>query len=315
MAELREEYDLDRVMMERVRRIALLSGCVLIEGESGVGKTVLARTLHQMSPRKTLPIKELGCGEIHDDTIDALLFGHTKDAYSGAQTFQLGMLAEAENGTLILNDIDRLSLRAQGKLLRFLDDSVFFRLGEPGKPIKVDTRIVATTNKDLQEYHRQGLFLPDLYYRLKPWRIKVPALRTRPRFLREAAHHFLELFRRENPELPGADKPWSFNEDVYQLFLAMKWPDNLRGLRSAVESIALFGPVDKSTIELKDVIDILLDPDYGFHESLPTGKPNDIKHLRFILDLTGWNIHLTSRITGFSRTTIYKRIEEQRWHC
>jgi len=295
-------------VFQRVRKIAGHEGPVLIQGETGTGKTHLARSLHQLSRRSGARCLEHGCGELSQTMLESALFGHTRDAYTSAASFQSGILADADGGTLILNDIDLLNREMQSKLLRFLDDGTFARLGEPGKPIVVDVRIVATCNKNLEALMKQGLFLSDLYYRLRRWRLAIPPLRKRPEDIRRLSDIFLAQFQAGQGN-NGTLRNWSFCEEVMDLFCSMKWVGNVRDLRAAVENIALFCDGDRCPITLDQASKVLFDPEYKFE----MGDVDDDEHLRDVLDRTGWNISLAARITELSRTTIYKRIKENGW--
>ncbi|MDJ0835070.1 MAG: sigma 54-interacting transcriptional regulator [Acidobacteriota bacterium] len=297
-----------RSLMRRAKLIAKEEGPVLIQGETGTGKTHLAGELHEISDRKGHRFMDYGCGEWSPAMLESALFGHSKDAYTSSLTFQKGLLAETNGGTLVLNDIDLLSPAMQGKLLRFLDDGTFTRLGEPGTPIVVDVRIIATSNKNLDALMKQGLFLRDLYYRLRRWRLTIPPLRERPEDLRDLAGKFLEDFQNQR-DRSEEDHRWFFHNDVHNLFTSMNWNGNVRDLRSAVENIALFCDGDRKPITLEQASAVLFDEEYKFE----THSVDTDEQLRKVLYSTRWNISLTSRITTLSRTTIYKRIRQNGW--
>lgn len=299
-------------LFDKLRKIAYQQGPILIEGESGTGKTSLAREFHHFSPRKNKPLLELGAGEMPSGFVESILFGHTKDAYTGAHSFQRGILAEANGGTLIINDIDQLPKKDQSRLLRFLDDGVFTRLGEPGKSIVVDVRIVVTTNKVLASVVKADCFLEDLYFRLKHWHLKTPALRDRPEDITLLADHYLRDFQRRSPNA-NDESDWFFAPQVMELFRSMPWPNNVRGLKSLVENIALFAKGNKSPINIQQATEVLLDPCADHNEHLACFTSDSTSGLKKLLDLTNGNISLVSRMTGNSRTTIYKRIKENGW--
>jgi DNA-binding NtrC family response regulator len=302
-----------RGILSRLNKIAKYNGPILIEGESGTGKTTIARKFHEISPRKSLPLVELGAGEMPPGFVESMLFGHTKDAYTGATSFQKGLLAEADGGTLIINDIDQLATQHQSRLLRFLDDGSFFRLGEPGQAIVADVRIVVTTNKTLSAVAKTGGFLEDLYFRLKHWTVKVSPLRERPEDIVLLAEHYLACFQHQAETASKSNQKWHFSDETINLFRDMLWPNNIRGLRSTVENIALFCEGNKRPITLKQAASVLLDPCSNQSEDLFDTKQNPDTLMKKLLELTGGNIKLVSRMMAVSRNTVYKRIKENSW--
>ncbi len=301
-------------VLTRSRKIALQPGPVLIEGETGTGKSVLARYIHSLSQRNGNPPIIFGCGELHSGTIESALFGHTRGAFTGALSDKDGILSASSGSTLILDDIDCLPVKQQHSLLRFLDDGAVHKLGEANKSTNVDTRIICTTNKNIKAFIEEKRFLPDLFFRLRKWALKVPPLRSREESIVHFASVFLEDFQGENNDGDIADdNQWFFGKETLDLFKELPWPGNLRQLKHAVDNIALFTDGDKRPISLQDSIDILFDEDMPVLYSHVTKKNSDNNKLYKILIATSWNIKMTHRITGLSRTTIYKRIKENKW--
>ncbi|PWC40186.1 hypothetical protein TSO221_25785 [Azospirillum sp. TSO22-1] len=302
-----------RRVLHDARVIATRPGPVLITGESGTGKTRLCEEIHAASPRCAGPFRRRGCGEFDLGTLEATLFGHSRDAYTSSQTDQPGVLLEANGGTLVLDDVDCLPARAQAGLLRFLDDGGFYRLGEPAKLCKSDVRIIVTTNADLEALVNVGKFRRDLWYRLRRWRLHVPPLRARRDDVRELAHLFLQEFH-DTTRVIARTAP-RFDDEAFELLQLLSWPGNIRELRDAVENIALFGTAKDGVYGLSTVARVLFNSDNGPALGLPDGgaaAPDDA-HVLQILRTTQWNISMASRILGRSRTTLYKIIKERGW--
>jgi DNA-binding NtrC family response regulator len=298
-------------MRAHAEKVAALDDPVLVTGESGTGKTVLCRHLHQISARRNGPLVVRGCGEFDIGTFEATLFGHTRDAYTGAATDQKGLLGEANGGTLILDDIDYVPRDYQSKLLRFLDDRKYFRVGDPNKECHANVRVMVTTNKDLTALVEQGRFLPDLYYRLWHWKVDLPPLRDRTDDVKRMADEFLLSFQKRNLR----KGPTAFSNEAATLLASMKWPGNVRELRATVENIALNCEGSHPRISIEATAEAM------FRSNLiPAGcglpllpQLERAERIHRILILTGWNIMLAARIVGVSRNTIYSAIETNRW--
>ncbi|RMH83547.1 MAG: sigma-54-dependent Fis family transcriptional regulator, partial [Calditrichaeota bacterium] len=218
-----------RRVMEMVRLVSQASSTVLISGESGTGKELIARAIHQFSPRREAPFIPLDCGAIPHELMENELFGHEKGAYTGAYQTSIGKLELAQEGTLFLDEIGELPKLLQVKLLRVLQERSFFRIGG-NRPVSVKCRLIAATNKHLEQAVQQGTFREDLYYRLNVISIQLPPLRERPEDILPLAHHFLQKFARENQKsLHGFDRA------VEELLLRYHWPGNVRELRNTVE--------------------------------------------------------------------------------
>jgi transcriptional regulator with PAS, ATPase and Fis domain len=211
---------------------------VLIEGESGVGKEVLARAVHDRSPRADGPFVAVDCGAIAPTLIEAELFGHEKGAFTGAAATRPGMFEEAEGGTIFLDEIGELSLDLQPKLLRVLEAREVRRVGGGARPLNV--RVIAATNRRLSEASEKGEFRRDLYYRLAVARVTVPPLRDRPEDIAPIAREFLRTALGD----PTAELP----RDLEGLLSAYRWPGNVRELRNVVDRYALLGARDATAL-------------------------------------------------------------------
>lgn len=213
-------------------RIALSDSTILIEGETGTGKGLLAELIHEKSPRANGPFVVIDCGSIPPSLIEAELFGYVKGAFTGAQTSRPGAFEGAAGGTVFLDEIGELPLDMQPKLLRALEERVVRRIGSL-EPVRLDVRIVAATNRDLRYEVNRGTFRADLFYRLNTVRIRLPSLRERREDIPLLVQHFHQQFARD------VDPPLS--ADLLASLVKQDWPGNVRELRSAVERVVLMG--------------------------------------------------------------------------
>ncbi len=218
-----------REVLGRAKRVARTNASVLVEGDSGSGKELVARAIHHYSLRCSRPWVDVSCAALPENLIESELFGHEKGAFSGADTAKPGLFEMAHAGTLFLDEIGELDPRLQVKLLRVLDGVPYYRLGGTRK-ISVDVRIVAATNRDLREAVEKGGFRGDLYHRLSQVGIRVPALRERPEDILPLAEFFL---RENNAEL-------RFSPAVESALVTYSWPGNVRELRNVVLKAAIF---------------------------------------------------------------------------
>jgi len=217
-------------------RIAASDSTILLEGETGTGKGLLAELIHERSARANGPFVVIDCGSIPQSLIEAELFGYVKGAFTGAQTSRAGAFEGAAGGTIFLDEIGELPLDMQPKLLRALEERVVRRIGSL-EPVRLDVRIIAATNRDLRYEVNRGTFRADLFFRLNTVRIRLPSLRERREDIPVLVHHFYQQFAREgDPPLPA---------EMLSHFANQPWPGNVRELRSAVERAVLMG--DPST--------------------------------------------------------------------
>jgi transcriptional regulator with GAF, ATPase, and Fis domain len=224
-----------REVMERVEKVAATDAPVLILGETGSGKEVIARTIHTRSARSKGPIVRVNCGAIPSELIDSELFGHEKGSFTGATGTHRGWFERADGGTLFLDEIGELPLAAQVRLLRVLQDGTLERVGGV-QQLSVDVRLIAATHRDLEEMVEQGRFRKDLWFRISVFPIRLPALRERPADIPELAAHFAW---QAGKRLGGT--PLAPRADELELLLAYDWPGNVRELASVIERAAILG--------------------------------------------------------------------------
>jgi two-component system response regulator AtoC len=217
-------------VLRQVRKVAPVKTTVLLTGESGTGKELVARALHELSPRASLPFVAVNCGAIPAELIESELFGHVKGAFTDAVRNKQGLVAEADGGTLFLDEVGELPLHLQVKLLRFLQEEEIRRVGDV-RSEKVDVRVVAATARDLDAAVRDGEFREDLFYRLNVVGIRLPALRERPEDIPELARHFLARCAR----LRSGAALAGISAEALEAMRAYRWPGNVRELEHAIE--------------------------------------------------------------------------------
>lgn len=222
-----------RQMMESIRQVAPTQITVLIQGESGTGKEMVARALHKLSQRSAKPLLTVNCGAIPEGILESELFGHEKGAFTGAVESRKGYFELAHEGTLFLDEIGEMPLNTQVKLLRVLEEREFMRVGG-NRMVEVDVRVLAATNRDLEDAVNRGEFRKDLFYRLNAVRIDVPALRERKSDIRELALHFArEICEANHIRFHG------FTRDAFEIMESHDWPGNIRELRNVIERILI----------------------------------------------------------------------------
>jgi len=232
-----------RAVLDQVARVALSDTTVLINGETGTGKELIARAVHDASPRRERPLVKLNCAAISAGLVESELFGHVKGAFTGATDKNVGRFQLADGGTLFLDEIGELPLETQVKLLRVLQEHEFEPVGS-AKTQRIDVRVIAATNRRLEDEVARGKFRSDLYYRLNVFPVEVPPLRARREDIPELAAHFVERFSRR---LGRSTRPLA-REAVAQL-MAHEWPGNVRELQNTIERALIISAGDEITID------------------------------------------------------------------
>jgi DNA-binding NtrC family response regulator len=292
---------LGRKLMEMTRRVANSPVSVLISGETGSGKELVARALHQYSARNEKPWVEVNCAALPEHLLESELFGYEKGAFSGADSAKPGMFELADTGTLFLDEIGELDGRIQAKLLRVLDGAPYYRLGGTRK-ISVNVRVLAATNRDLESAVRQGSFRKDLFYRLGQIQIKVPPLRERPEDIAAIAEQLLSEHR------PGT----RFGKEALEALCAYRWPGNVRELKNAVLAIATLGDFDEE-IAVDDLPEhITGEPRLaGDNAHLPIGDLDSMERVLIerALESCGGDQGRAAESLGISRRTLSRKLK------
>lgn len=302
-----------RTLMGQIEKVAPTPARVLITGENGTGKELVARAIHRLSPRVQKPFVEVNCAAIPSELIESELFGHMKGSFTGAVQDRAGKFEQADKGTLFLDEVGDMSPSAQAKVLRVLQDGEVTRIGG-AKRIQVDVRILAATNKELQEEIAAGRFREDLFYRLNVVPLHVPPLRERREDIPLLAQHFVDQLARRDGAPPRALDP-----GAVEALAQMEWPGNVRELRNTIERLLILAPGQRITAA-----------DVG---RLGGTRPSDGASLGSLLDIETfeafkdaaerayllhklrafeWNVSETARALDMPRSNLYKKIERYR---
>jgi two-component system, NtrC family, nitrogen regulation response regulator NtrX len=305
-----ESYQI-RQVLERLERVAPTDARVLITGENGTGKELVARALHRLSKRRDRTFVEVNCAAIPSELIESELFGHMKGSFTGAVQDRPGKFEQADGGTLFLDEIGDMSMAAQAKVLRALEEGTVTRVGGQ-QPRKVEVRVVAATNKDLEREIQEGRFRDDLFYRLNVVPIHVPPLRQR----REDIPPLVTHFTRRMAEKDGLPQR-RFTSEAVERMKALDWPGNVRELRNTVERLLILSPGDEVTLE--DVERLVGGAQVGAGigpELLRAGSFAEFKdqaERAFLLQKlreNEWNVSETARTLEMPRSNLYKKIEK-----
>jgi two-component system nitrogen regulation response regulator NtrX len=308
--------------MAAVGRAAPTNATVLIHGESGVGKELVARTIHRNSLRSRERFVQVNCAAIPEELIESELFGHEKGSFTGATEKQVGKFEQADRGTIFLDEVGDMSAKTQAKVLRVLQEGEVERLGS-ARTVKVEVRVIAATNKNLEEEIEKGRFREDLYFRLAVIPIHVPPLRERPEDIGPLVRHYMDYFSRENNV-----RPKRITSAALDALTKYRWRGNIRELRNTVERMIIMTSSD--TIDVADLPESVRSPSWSaagalaapksaFAEGSGETKAGTLREFKenaermFLvgkLRENGWNISKTAEVIGTPRSNLYKKLEQ-----
>jgi len=297
------------IVFEWIRTAAKSDISVLILGPTGSGKEVVARMIHELSRRGRENFQAVNCAALPDTLFESEIFGYEKGAFTGAHDRKPGRVELASDGTLFLDEIGDLSLVAQAKLLRVLEDRRFERLGG-NKSIQVDFRLISATNRPLDQFVRDARFREDLYYRVNAFSIRLPSLRERPIDIPVLATKFVARYCAANG-LPLDAK--TFSPEALSRLQAYPWPGNIRELESTVSRAALSAPgrvIRDSDIEFLHAHALAPASTSGESHRIQTLAENEKEHVSKVLDAVEWNKKEAARLLDISRGTLYRKIVE-----
>ncbi len=304
-----------RGISDSIKRAAPTNATVLILGESGVGKELVARAIHRNSLRSRERFIQVNCAAIPEELIESELFGHEKGSFTGATEKQIGKFEQADRGTIFLDEVGDMSPKTQAKVLRVLQEGEVERLGS-SRTIKVDVRVIAATNKDLEEEIEKGTFREDLFFRLSVIPVRVPPLRDRAEDIPALVRHFADLFSREHNR-----RPQRFTPAALDYMQKARWKGNVRELRNTVERLIIMTPGDQIDVDdLREVVRV--DSRAAASENSSAGgadKPGTLREFKEVAERAflveklrehGWNISKTAEVIGTPRSNLYKKLEQ-----
>ncbi len=288
-------------IISRAKVLAKTNNTILIQGETGVGKEVLAHSIHNYSLRRGEPFLPINCASIPIELFESELFGFEKGAFTGAVDSYQGRFVQADKGTLFLDEIGELPLTIQAKLLRILDENLIYPL-KSKKAVKIDVRLISATNKQLNNEINLNQFRKDLYYRLKESTLMITPLRERVEDILPLTRHYIRIYNQ------------IYNKNVTQLsrpaekyFLNYSWKGNIRELKNTIKSIIPFKK--NSTIDLEDLSYSIIDRKELQEERFITLEEHEKRYILKVLKTTNFNISLTAEILGINRPRLYRKIK------
>ena len=285
------------------QKVAKTDTTVLLTGETGTGKEVFAQAIHYSSLRSTKPFVPVNCSALGKDLLESEMFGHKAGAFTGATQNKRGLFEEADGGTIFLDEIGEMDLLLQAKLLRVLETGAFLKVGET-KETKVDVRVIAATNRNLERESENGNFRLDLFYRLSVFNVHLPALKERQKDIPILAEHFIQLATSKMGR-----KPLRMQDDFKQALINHPWKGNIRELKNVIERALILADDDTLTTESL--------PFDFLYEASSNGQTNSFKltaieqkHIRKVLAFTNGNKTKTAELLGIGLTTLYRKMDE-----
>ncbi len=293
-------------IFEMIRRVAQTDTTILIQGESGTGKDLVAKTIHYNSIRKDKPLITINCGALTETLLTSELFGHSKGAFTGAVKDTIGRFQAADGGTVILDEISEIPLHLQKTLLRVIEEKEFERVGD-SRPIQVDVRIISTTNRDLAGEVERGNFRKDLYYRLSVVPIKIPPLRERVSDIPLLVNHFIKKYSKGKPSI-------KISPEVMDRLMKFSWPGNVRELANVIQQMIVLSR--DTTITLND-----LPPQFFMEDETPPSMEGKVdlpqivseierKWILTKLEEAEWNQEKAAKLLGMTRKMLVNRMNK-----
>jgi len=295
-------------LLNQVKTVADTQAKVLIYGETGTGKELIAWALHHNSTRKGNPYIKINCASIPADLLESELFGHKKGSFTGAHQSHIGKFIAADGGTLFLDEIGDMSIELQAKLLRVLEEEEVDIIGE-NKPIKIDVRFIAATNKDLINMVEDGSFREDLFHRLNVVQVEIPTLRDRPDDILPLAYHFISIFNEVYNK-----QVMTISRQVEGILMKQSWLGNVRELKNVIEKLIIFS--SSSEISISDFHSIVNnsnshhEQDIGLADNLKVAKSIFEKdYIVSALNKHNWKVQETAKALGIDRTNLFKKMQ------
>ncbi|MBN2348002.1 MAG: sigma-54-dependent Fis family transcriptional regulator [Bacteroidales bacterium] len=309
---LETRYSFDRIIgksqiikdtISLAQKVAPTDSTVLLEGETGTGKELFSQSIHNASPRKNKPFIAVNCSAFPKELLESEIFGHKKGAFTGANLDKKGLFEEADEGTLFLDEIGEMHPDLQAKLLRVLEEQTFTKIGDT-KPIKVNVRIIAATNRNLLEEAQNEKFRSDLYYRLSVFKIQIPALRERKVDIPLLVENFIKIYSCKTNKKITVITP-----EFYEKLAAFNWPGNTRELKNVVERTVILSENGKITHDLLP-LEILFPGENTISDNYQTLEEMEKVHIQKMLLFTKGNKTKTAEILGIGVPTLYRKLRQ-----